>query len=115
MHSAPDNERIGITDSFKIFFKKALSINDDYAPANTNLGVLFLARNQCDSAIHYFYKAVNKDSTNWNYVRNLIGGLQQCGRNKELIRWLDYGIEHFKDVEENELMRKMRKQLAQNL
>ncbi|MCD6417210.1 hypothetical protein J7M00_00295 [bacterium] len=103
--------RMGNADSSMYYFRKAIDVEPRFASAKTNIGVLFLNTGNCDSAIYYFKSAVSIDSTNWIYFKNLIAALQQCGKNEELIEKLDYAIEHFKNLSEIDMLKKLRRQI----
>ncbi len=107
--------RKGEPDSSEYYFHKTLSIAPDYASAITNLGVLFLNAGKCDSAIYYFNRATEIDTTNWTYFQNLLGGLQQCGKNKELIEKIDYAIKHFSDKADVNMLKKLKNQTESQL
>ncbi len=106
--------RSGKPDSAEVYFRRTLGIAPSYAPALTNLGVLLLNAGECDSAITYFRLAFESNKS-WTYLQNLIGGLQACGKNKELVKWIDYATEHFPDEADAHHLHQVKRQALREM
>lgn len=78
----------GQVDLARARFKKALSIDDSYAPANDGIGLLWQTEGELDLAEESFEKAISNDSS-FTAARHHLGRLMtQSKRYKEAVRHL---------------------------
>ena len=74
--------------------QKALDIEEDYAPANDAMGLLWQTEGEFDLAEEYFRKAIRNDGFLYPRARHNLGrlfsqtkGLRQSGKRAEARQW----------------------------